>query len=170
MSSAASAFGRFSIASAGCVIASTSASKCDVPGALTRTTKVLPLRNASADFRNSLTLARASALRASTTESSRSMEIASASLASAFANHSGREPGTNNLLRLKLDSVVLRESLRGLARYGSCFFRVRRKIRRRMRTPAHALSLLVRLLEHRRHAAIARDHAMFEVPPARTLH
>jgi hypothetical protein len=62
----------------------------------------------SADCKKSRTIERASALRASTTESSRSIEIASAWLASALANNSGREPGTNSLLRMSFSIKYLK--------------------------------------------------------------
>src|ERR1700730_10448991 len=95
-----SAIGRFARSSAGPTMACRSASKCGVDGALTRT--IMSLRSAPGCrlLKNDATAARAAALRLSSTASSRSIEIASAWLATALANSSGREPGTNSLLRI----------------------------------------------------------------------
>ena len=66
----------------------------------TRTMRIFFEATASAEPRKARVAARASALRDSATASCRSMDRLSAALASALGNNSGREPGTNSLLRI----------------------------------------------------------------------
>ncbi|MNX98070.1 hypothetical protein D3C86_1304600 [compost metagenome] len=97
-SSALSGLGRLTRCKPGTTTAARSASKCGVSSPFTRTISVLVLARVSAARSRPDSSARASPFFSSATASSRSKDSASASLASALAKNSGREPGTNSLL------------------------------------------------------------------------
>jgi hypothetical protein len=103
-SCADSIFGRLTSSRLSAAIARTSAAKCVVVSALTRTMIALDVSLTAAECKNSATASRACVLRESTTASSKSMETASAAETMALPNNSGRDPGTNSLLRMMAGS------------------------------------------------------------------
>src|SRR5258708_1772564 len=99
-SPADSTLGRLSRSRRALTTAARSASKCGVVSPFARTIRILVDATNSGDCRAWPTRRRASALPFSRTASSRSKDKASAWLARAFGKSSGREPGTNSLLRM----------------------------------------------------------------------